>query len=410
VTEFQRVQVEKGIRQIGPSRWEVQVHIGRDPSTNKLRQVSRTTRKGIADARKLRARLMTEVAEGKHGNTAGTFGSLLDEWISQGERNGRSPNTIAGYRIKINKTIRPELGALPLNKLTTHRIDSFYGRLLDNGTSPATVMHYHRIISAALHQAQKWGWVDRNAASLAQPPTVPKKELTIPPPDRVRALIELAATSRSPEWSTVITLAALTGVRRGELCGLKWADVDWQNSSLMIRRSIWQTAAGWGEKDPKSHQIRRLILGKHAMAALGGRWERMRLTAEALNVTLSENAYVFGDDIDGAQPLLPGAVTRAFSRLCHRMESLTLKSANESGRDLRDDERWPYRFHDLRHYTASELFRAGHNPRTVADRLGHADPSITLKVYTHDTADQALAAATSLEAGLLAARVRPGSD
>jgi hypothetical protein len=95
---FKRIQLEKGIRQIGPDRWEVQVHIGRDPATGRLRQVSRTTRKGIAEARRLRARLITEVSGGEHGGTTGTFGALLDEWIMQGERNGRSPNTIAGYR------------------------------------------------------------------------------------------------------------------------------------------------------------------------------------------------------------------------------------------------------------------------------------------------------------------------
>lgn len=402
MTEFKRIQLEKGIRQVGPDRWEVQVHIGRDPSTGKLRQVSRTTRKGIADARRLRSRLVTEVAQGKHGGTTGTLGSLLDEWVTLGERNGRSPNTIAGYRKKIEATIRPELGSLPLEKVTTHTLDSFYGRLLEVGTSPATVMHYHRIIAAALHQAEKWGWVARNVASLAQPPSVPRQELTVPPSERVRALIELAAASRSPEWATVITVAALTGLRRGELCGLRWSDVDWPGCAITVRRSIWQTSDGWGEKDPKSHQVRRLVLGEHAVAVLAGRRQRVIDAAELAEVKIAETAYIFSPDIDGTRPMLPGAVTLAFGRLCRKMEAPAVKLAKEEGRELRADERWPYRFHDLRHYTATELFRAGHNARTVADRLGHADPSITLRVYTHDTADQALAAADSLEAGLLA--------
>lgn len=290
---FERVQVEKGIRQVGPDRWEVQVHVGRDGATGRLRQVSRTTRKGIADARRLRARLVTEVAQGKHGGTAGTFGSLLDDWLVAGERNGRSPSTIAGYRKKIESTIRPALGSLPLHKVTTHTLDSFYGELIAGGTTPATVMHHHRIISAALHQAERWGWVDRNVPRLAQPPSVPRKELTVPPPERVRALIDAASASKSPEWATVITIAALTGLRRGELCGLRWSDVDLSGSSITVRRSIWQTDDGWGEKLPKSHQVRRLVLGEHAMAVLAGRWERVTDNARLAELELSENAYIF---------------------------------------------------------------------------------------------------------------------
>jgi integrase len=398
---FKRVQLEKGIRQVGPDRWEVQVHVGRDPSSGKLRQVSRTTRKGIADARRLRARLITEISKGEHGGTTGTLGSLLDAWLAHAEDLGRSPTTIAGYRKKIEATIRPELGDRVLDKLTAHDLDSFYGALLGRGASAATVMHYHRIISAALATAERWGWVQRNVAKLARPPAVLQKELTIPPPERVQALIQAAAESKSPEWATVITMAALTGLRRGELCGLKWFDIDWKGSAITVRRSIWQTSDGWGEKDPKSHQIRRLLLGEHAMAVLAGRWKRVSEAAELSDVPLPESGFIFATDIAGTTPMLPGAVTLAFTRLCRRMEAPALKAAKLEKRDLRTDERWPYRFHDLRHYSASELFRAGHNPRTVADRLGHADPAVTLKIYTHDTEDQARAAADSLESGLM---------
>jgi len=397
---FKRVQVEKGIRQVGAKRWEVQVHVGRDPSTGKLRQVSRTTTRGIADARRIRSRLITEVAAGKHGGTVGSFGSLLDEWLTAGERRGRSPSTIAGYRKKIESTIRPSLGDLPLSKVTVHTLDAFYGRLLDEGTSSATVVHHHRIISAALHQAEKWGWVATNVSRLTTPPTVEKKALMVPQPERVRALIDKAAASRSPEWATVITIAALTGVRRGELCGLRWSDVDWPEKTITVHRSIWQTSDGWGVKDPKSHQVRHLTLGEHVMGILAGRYQRVTDDAALAEVNVSEGAYIFSPELDGSRPMLPGAVTLAFSRICRGMEAPAAKVAKEEGRELRADERWPYRFHDLRHYTATELFRAGYNPRTVADRLGHADPALTLRVYTHDTQDQAQAAAASLEAGL----------
>ena len=396
-TGFKRVQVEKGIRQIGRARWEVQVHVGRDPLTGKLQQRSRTTTGGIRAARKLRAETISQLANEKTElendrdettRRSETFGHLLDEWIAHGKRRGRSPSTIAGYEKKIDATIRPALGCLPVSDITAHVLDEFYSRLLDNGTSPATVMHHHRIISAALTQARKWGAVIVNVAQDATPPSVPKKALSVPPPARVRALIELAAASKSPEWGPIITFAALTGMRRGELCGLQWKDVDWESSAITVRRSIWQTKGKWGEKDPKSHQVRRLILGNQTAALLADRFKRANDNATLADHHLQASAYVFSPDIEGTKPLLPGAVTLAFRRLCNTMADRT-------------NEEWPYRFHDLRHYTASELFRAGHHARTVADRLGHADPSLTLRVYTHVTGDQAQLAAEAIEVGIL---------
>jgi integrase len=210
----------------------------------------------------------------------------------------------------------------------------------------------------------------------------------------VRTLIDAAASSRAPEMATIITVAALTGLRRGELCGLQWSDIDWSGDALTVRRSIWQTPEGWGVKDPKTHQVRRLVLGKNAIGVLRDRWHRIRQMAIAAKVPLAVDPYVFSPDVDGERPTMPSTVTQAFRRLCNQMQDLAAKA------DPPRFEAWPYRFHDLRHYTATELFRAGHNPRTVADRLGHADAALTLRVYTHDTEDQAWAAAVSLEAGL----------
>jgi integrase len=390
--------VEKGIRQVGPDRLEVQVFVGRDPVAQKMRFKSATTSRGIADARRLRARLITEVDQGKHGSTTGTLGSLLDEWVAAGVRLGRSPKTLAEYRKKIESTIRPELGTVRLDKVTPHTLDAFYGRLLDGGTSPATVMHHHRILAAAFHQGERWGWVDRNPATLASPPSVPRKELQVPPPERARTLIELAGASRNPETAVIVGFAALTGLRRGELCGLQWGDVDWPGAAIAVRRSIWQTAAGWGEKDPKTHQVRRLLIGEHTLGILA---DRARTAAELAELELGPATYVFSPDLDGARPVMPGTVTQAFSRLCRRAEQDSAKRRGVVVADLRAADRWPYRFHDLRHYTATELFSAGHHARTVADRLGHADPALTLRVYTHDTEDQARAAATSIEAGIV---------
>jgi integrase len=387
--------VERGIRRLPNGALEIRVHVQRDPLTGKVRQVSRTTRKGIAEARRIRARLQAEAGQGKHAGPAMSFGTLLDEWLTHCENRGLAPSTIAEYRRKVRKVIEPALGRIRLAKLSAHHLDIWYGQLLAAGVTPRTIGHYHRIISAALHQAERWGWANTSVARLVQPPRVPVTQMTVPPPERVQALIESAASSRAPEMATVITIAALTGLRRGELCGLRWSDVDWQGRAVAVQRSIWQTSSGWGVKEPKSHQVRWLVLGELTIGVLVGRRRRVDDICRATETELSPDAYIFSPDVDGTRPTMPGRLTQAFRRLCEQMEDRAAK-ANPPRK-----ESWPYRLHDLRHYTATELFRAGHSPRTVADRLGHADPALTLRVYTANTEDQARAAAAELETGLI---------
>ncbi len=351
--------------------------------------------------------MVAAVERGEYGGSKATLGALLSEWLDHSVRMGRSPKTLHEYKRKIDKAIRPTLGAVPLDKLTAHDLDRLYADQLASGLSPSTVLYHHRIISAALKQGRKWGWLDRNVADDATPPSARKVETSVPSPEQVRALIVEAGRggTRNPALATIVTLAALTGMRRGELCGLRWSDVDWQAAAIDVRRSIWQTPDGIGTKGPKSHQARRLVLGEQAMAVLRGRYARAEIDATGANVGLSPEGYVFSADPDGARPLHPDSVTQSFERLCRRMEQPALSELRKTkptamSKDLPSEERWSFRLHDLRHYTATQLFADGMNPKTVADRLGHADPAITLRVYTANTNAQAQAAADSLEAGL----------
>jgi len=145
-----------------------------------------------------------------------TFGSLLGEWTAHSERMGRSPKTLYEYRRKIDKSFRPDLGAMRLDKLSAHDLDKLYARQLDAGLSPSTVLMHHRIIGAALKQGRKWGWVDRNVAEDATPPSARKPEIAVPSAEQVRALISEATrpAAKNPELATIVLLAAITGMRR----------------------------------------------------------------------------------------------------------------------------------------------------------------------------------------------------
>ena len=169
----------------------------------------------------------------------------------------------------------------------------------------------------------------------------------------------------------------LTGVRRGELCGIQWSDIEWADQLVAIRRSIWQVRSTWGVKDPKTHQVRTVALDDVGMALLTARRERAELEATFAGVDLSKEAYLWSAQPDGRTPRTPNSLSRAFHRLCQTM-AVEAKATHP----LRG-ESWDFRFHDLRHWSATQMVAQGKDPRTVASRLGHSDPAITLRTYSH---------------------------
>ena len=128
--------------------------------------------------------------------------------------------------------------------------------------------HIHVTIRAALGQAKRWKRVTTNVAEDARPTPIPQKRLTTPTPDQVRELAT-AIESDDPELAIVVLLAALTGCRRGELCGLRWTDVDWDTSVLEVRRAFVVAAGKVTEKAPKSGRERSVVLDELAIERLG---------------------------------------------------------------------------------------------------------------------------------------------
>lgn len=306
-----------------------------------------------------------------------TMAELFEAWLGHLAVLGRSPSTLASYRYKIDAVLKPAIGELEPAALSVLGIDRLYGELLAGGMSPATVHHHHRILRAALSQAARWGIVASNPARLASPPTSRPSVGAPPSPAQVRQLVEAAASGPRPRLADVILLAATTGMRRGELAGLRWGRVDLEGRSIEVACSLWQVSSRWGEKLPKSQQRRRLPVGPRSLSLLEELSEQTGGSPD--HFVLSRGG--------GGHPYLPESITRSFRRCTDRLEA-------ETG------EAWPFRFHDLRHFTATELFRAGHSATTVAARLGHADVAVTLRTYAHDTDDQARLAAEAIELGL----------
>ncbi|MCL4414964.1 MAG: site-specific integrase [Actinobacteria bacterium] len=354
------------IREKSKGVWELRAFAGADPVSGRPHQVSRTYRGGRRDAEKKLAELVTEVSSGRHGSTKATFGELLDRWIEQQERLDRSPVTMRNLRSETESILRPALGRISLRRLGASEIDAFYAAQSRAGKAPATVRKYHAHISAALAQAVRWGWIDSNPAKLATLP--PKGYQRVEPPDleKLRELLAEAAI-RNPVLAVALSLAALTGARRAELCALCWGDIDTDAARLTIRRAVVR-GEGIGQlvtKTTKTGRVRRLSLDPVSVAIL----ERHRATcdeaARAAGATLGASSFIFSPEPDGSVPFNPEILTAFVRRLRDKVDLPNLH------------------LHHLRHFAATQLIGAGIDVRTVAGRLGHSSPSITLNVYAH---------------------------
>ncbi|HML01063.1 MAG TPA: N-terminal phage integrase SAM-like domain-containing protein, partial [Acidimicrobiales bacterium] len=152
--------------------WELRVYVGRDPQTGRPRQVSKTFHGGSRAADDALRDLVEKYSDGSPDGFGATVGQLLDRWLEECERLDLSPTTIRNYRSQVKGTIRPKLGRIVLAKLTPKHLDTLYGEMKDAGLSAKTIRNHHAILSSALHQAVRWGWVRENVADRAKPPRV----------------------------------------------------------------------------------------------------------------------------------------------------------------------------------------------------------------------------------------------
>jgi integrase len=364
-------------RKRGNGVWELRVYVGRDPVTGNPRQISRTFHGGSRSADEALRDLVDKHGEGRPDGLGATFGQLLDRWLEESVRMDLSPTTMRTYRAQVEQTVRPRLGKVVLTRLTPKHLDDLYGQMKDAGLSPKTIRNHHAIISSALHQGVRWEWVRENVAEKAKPPRVSQRRIKAPSVDAVRSVIE-AAEVRDARLAPLLMLAALTGMRRGELCALRWTDVDLERGELDVSRSVVVVPGGLAVKTTKTDKFRIVALDAVGVALLAGHRVKVEEWARQAEVTVIADAYVFSHSVDCSKPFRPDNVTGFFTRV---RDSLGLHEV---------------RLHDLRHFTATQLIGAGVDVRTVAGRLGHSDPSITLRVYSHALEERDRAAADTM--------------
>ena len=378
------------LQALGGDKYRVRVYAGLD-QTGRQRQRSRTFRHR-GDARSLRrkanriaAELEVEIDSGRA--TAGTVAEAVQAWLEHKEATGASPTTMRSNR-SIAKGIVAGIGHLQLGNLNARHIDAFYGRLRQEniGTpkrpryrTESTIHHYHRILAAILRQAERWEMVDRVATRNATTPKKEAKRLSVPSAATLLALME----GCEPSLRFAAALAAATGLRRGELVGLRWSDLD--GNTLHVRRSIVELPGGrLVEKRTKTGREREVVVGPETLAAIA-----------AHRVWLEQQAKAAGGRLAKDGPMLAAIAASPSGKVPHRPDWLT-----KAWRNRCDALGVRVRLHDLRHWHATTLIDQGIPVSTVAGRLGHAQTSTTLNVYSHAVRETDVLAAAAIERAL----------
>ena len=309
----------------------------------------------------------------------GTVDGLMNEWLAAVRPRVR-PRTYELYELITRLHVIPELGETRLSELTAARIEQLRDKKLKAGLSSATVMHIRIVLKSALKRALKQGRVATNAAALSEPPqrkmTRELRALTAEEADRF-----LGACSRS-RFGPLFSLAVATGLRRGELCGLKWTDIDWKKKTLSTRRQVQRVLLAdpidielpdgrrrkikseLKEAELKSKASKRTIpLSAVALAALRRQQELQEEDRAVAGEKWADEAWVFSTHRGTA--LEPRNVTRAFNA--------AIKTAKLASLGVR--------LHDLRRSFVALLKRSKVPLEVARDLLGHSSIVLTAETY-----------------------------
>jgi integrase len=314
-------------------------------------------------------------------NSRLTLDQYLAVWLETCRPPQLAPSTYLGYERYVRKDINPALGATPLALLTAQMLQRFYADKLAEGLAPTTVRHIHACLRKALQDGVRQGLFPRNMADLAKAPPMRAKVMRTWSQEEANHFLDAAHGDR---LEALWALALTTGMREGELLGLRWRDVDVEGREVHIQRALARGLERNRElAAPKTTASRRHIrLTEYAVNALRrhrARQAEERLALGAAWASGGEGDLVFTNTVGNA--LDPTNLTRsAFKPLIERAQVPTI------------------RIHDLRHTAATLLLKQGIGIKVVTEMLGHSDVAITLRIYAHVLPDMQAQAAAALDA------------
>ena len=309
---------------------------------------------------------------------APTLSQWLDEWLREiKSSDGTRPSTLRRYQEVIRTHLAPGLGRIRVDRLAPRDVQRFLaGRRTT--LAPASVVEIHGVRRVALGDAERMGLVTRNVARVVRPASLPRNERPVLTPQEARALL---AEARGDRYEAVFILALGMGLRRGEVLGLRWEDIDLLSGRLHIRRALQRVQGSLQLVETKSHRSSRALpIPKNVVPVLDRQRARQLRERLAAGTAWQEEGLVFATSI--GTPVEPRNVNRRFTQLRDRAGLSWL------------------RLHDLRHACATFLLAEGVEPRTVMEILGHSTIRLTMDTYGHVLPERLAAAAEAMDRAL----------
>ena len=314
-----------------------------------------------------------------------TLAEYLKEWLSDYVEANLAQKTFEGYKVNVEAHIIPSIGKIQLQKLQPIHIQKFYKQKLENGRvdgkgglSAKSVIYIHRVLRKALEQAVRLQLIPRNAADAVDPPRVKKFKASFLDENQVKDLLE---AFRPTDIYIPVLLAAGVGLRRGETLGLQWKDIDFENKTISISRSLLPSKKGLIFHEPKTENSTRVLkLPQTILDELQKHKERHDIIK-----SIAGNAYQDNDLVTCCQdgsPINPGSFSHTFARVLKRKNLQHI------------------RFHDLRHTNATLMLKYNIPSKVASERLGHSTIGVTLDLYSHVLNEMQEDAAKKLDEGL----------
>ena len=348
--------------------WGYYLSHGSDPKTKERRQFRKTGYKTKAAAASAMAELKTKLDAHTYVKPSSrTLGEYALEWLPRRERTGRGlkATTLSGYSRYIEADIEPSaLGEMKLTDIRRYHVAAFVTELTETGRGPVTVRRILTLLGTIFASAVKDELIAVNPALGADKPALNEGPVKVWEPDDVRTFLMRCSQHR---LGALFEIAVLTGLRRGEITGLRWSDVDLATRKVTVRRSRVSVRGHVLEQATTKTKagLRTVPLSDAAVGALLSWQLRQVEEAEAAQEAWETDGHVF--TMEDGRPLDPSYVTRTFQQL----------------RKGPGGELPPLTFHGLRHSAVSLMLASGADIAVVSKLMGHASIAITADVYSH---------------------------
>lgn len=359
--------IRKRTRTNGSHYWQIVVELPKDPITKKRVRKYKSVEGKKKDAELEMHKFIREIEKGYHvTNDKITIAEWIDTWLEVYIVENVSPTTYSRYVGMINRYIKPLIGTIQVSELTTLAVQAWVNNLKISPVSgkemaAATVKHAYHVLKGSMDKAVLAGIIPRTPCTGIMLPKGQKKPAVVYDEVQIK---ELIAAAKGTEMELIIDIELCLGLRRGELLGLRWKDIDWEKNQIHIVHNRVVVKGKSVDKDPKTETSRRTVdvpaqliqkLRQHKNNCLAN---RLRLGP---SYTVTDYVIVHPD----GRPIYPEYVTQLFKKL---QKKAGLPEC---------------RFHDLRHLCASIMLMQGVNVKVAKEHLGHKDITTTMNIYTH---------------------------